>query len=177
MNNKNENPHPLAGKMVMRGYTELATRLGIPRSSAVRLVQTGKITLLEEQPGRIVAWADQVKERALAEALRIEADYKRSLDRALIARVMNDPEKSSDREMCYALARVEGKDFEELYYYFNRRSAEKPGFLQKKYDEERQKVQEIVRKFPEAVNVYNPKTGGTETVLRAPQPLTIPPEE
>ena len=167
----------MAGKIYMRGYTDLAKRLGVPRTNAVRLVQTGRLTLLEEKPGLLVAKEDDVKELALQQAIRAEQDYHRNLDRALIARVMNDPEKASDREMVYCLARVDGKDWEELYYYFKRRSETKPGFLEKKFEEEQARVNSEKAKFPQKANYWNSKLGRTETILRAPQPITIPPEE
>lgn len=163
-------PHPKAGKISLTGYTALAARLGVPRSTAVHMVNRGQVQVHDEGPHGFVVNEREISELAVQLAVKAELDWNRSQDRVRVARVLNDPDRATDNDLIYALARTTDKQHAELYWHFsNRKEAGRP-FINEKYENEVKAIEAARATFPRKVNYFNAKTGCTETRLAPPLP-------
>lgn len=163
-------PHPMAGKISLTGYTALAARLGVPRSTAVNMVNRGQVQVLEEGPHGLVVNEKEISDLSVQLAVKAEMDWNRNQDRAKVARVLNDPDRASDNDLIYALARTTDKQHAELYWHFsNRKEAGRP-FIREKYENEVSAIEAAKAAFPRKVSFFNAKTGCTETRLAPPLP-------
>lgn len=166
--NLNGPPHPLAGKLKLAGYSALAHRLGVPRSTAVRMVERGEIRTFSEKVGELVVDEAQVNDCALQTAIKAEIDFNKSQDRARIARTLADPDRATDNDLIYSLARTSGKESSELYWHFAKRKESGRPFIEEKYHKEVNALEEAKAQFPQKVEIWNAKEGRTETKLVPP---------
>lgn len=169
--------HAMAGKIKLAGYSALAHRLGVPRTTAIRMVERGDVKMFSEKVGELVVDEQSVESVALATAIKAEIDYNKSQDRARVARTLADPDRAPDNDLIYALARTSGREQSELFWHYqNRKQAGRP-FIEKKYHEEVQSIEEAKAKFPRKVLRFNAKDGRTEEHLVAPVNQKGSPEE
>jgi uncharacterized protein (DUF736 family) len=170
-------PHPMAGKVVLSGYASLGHRLGVPRSSAVRLVESGKIKVFSEGNHSMVADEKDIERVALQAAVEAEAAWERAQDRALVARTLADPDKATDNELVYSLARVTGREHSELFWHFSKRREAGRPLIAQKLEKEQAAIEDARATFPRRVNRYNLRDKRTEEVLMPPLPRSRCPEE
>lgn len=166
-------PHPMAGKISLTGYTALAARLGVPRSTAVNMVNRGQVQALEQknEAGNLqslVVNEREISDMAVQLAVKAEMDWNRNQDRAKVARVLNDPDRATDNDLIYALARTTEKQHAELYWHFCKRKEAKRPFIEEKYENEVSAIEAAKATFPRVVKYFNANTGCTETRLAPP---------
>lgn len=170
-------PHPMAGKIALTGYSGLAHRLGVPRSTAIRMVERGQIQVFSEGTNRMVVSEKDVESVALQIAIEAEIAFNRAQDRNRIARTLADPDRATDNDLIYALARTSGKEHAELYWHFGNRKQSGRPFINEKFEKEVTALESAKAKFPRKVRRFNAKEGRTEEHLVAPLPQGQTPEE
>jgi hypothetical protein len=141
------------------------------------MVESGKIRVFSEGVRSMVADEKDVESIALQTAVEAELAWERAQDRARIAQTLSDPDKATDGDLVYSLARVSGREHAELYWHFSKRREAGRPLIAQKLEKEQAAIEDARATFPRRVNRYNLRDKRTESVLMAPLPRGKFPEE
>lgn len=160
--------HPMAGKIKLTGYSALAHRLGVPRTTAIRMVETGKVRCFSENATELVVDEQQVADIALETAIQTEDKWNRAQDRLKVATTLANPDAATDNDLIYSYCRTSGQEQAELSWHISKRKEAGRPFITQKLETELKSIEAAKAQFPRKVFRFNAKEGRTEEHLVAP---------